>query len=95
MNTELINRILDRFEDKFVGVNPLAIDRLHKGTKAEVTFYKQLVRKYKHDQETIRIATHSMIVMDAEIKELRESVKASGLLSMGMGAKRDPVKDQE
>ena len=91
----LIDKILERAEQKCFGVNVLPIDRLHKGTKEELRFYKLLIREWKNKNEALNIAAHSMRVMDEEIRDLRESVKASGLLSMGMGAKRDPAKDQE
>ena len=95
MNTELINRILERAEGKCFGVNVIPIDRLHKGTKEEIRFYKLLIQSWKERTEALDIAAFTMQTMDAELRDLRESVKASGLLSMGMGAKRDPAKDQQ
>ena len=87
-----IDEILERFEAKFVGANALGIDRLHKGTKAEVAFYIKLWRERKEMQAALDTAAHLIAERDAELEDLREAVKASGQLSMGIGDKR---KDSE
>ena len=91
----LIDKILERAEKKCFGVNVLPIDRLHKGTKEELRFYELLIREWKEKNDALDLAAFTMQQMYAELKDLRESVKSSGLLSMGMGAKRDPAKDQQ
>ena len=81
----MIDKILARFEAKFVGANALGIDRLHKGTKAEVAFYIKLWRERKEMQAALDTAALLIAERDAELEDLREAVKASGQLSMGLG----------
>lgn len=91
----LIDKILERAEKKCFGVNVLPIDRLHKGTKEELRFYELLIRERREMLATLDTAALLIAERDAELADLRETVKASGHISMSLGAKRDPSKDQE
>jgi len=97
MNTDIIDKIHQRVPLCF-GVNPLPFDRLFKGTKGEAEFWKAAVierREYKEALAALDTAVLLIEERDALIADLQESVKASGLLSMGVGAKREPSKDQQ
>ena len=83
--TELIDKVFARFEAKFVGVNALGIDRLHKGTEAEVKFYVQLILQYRAMESAMDTAAFSMQVMAAKIVDFEEAQKEAGELSMGLG----------
>ena len=83
--TELIDKVFDRFEAKFVGVNALGIDRLHKGTEAEVKFYVQLILQYRAMESALDTASFSMQVMAAKIIDFEEAQAVSAKLSMGLG----------
>ena len=97
MNTELINRIHKRVNMCF-GANPLPFDRLFKGTREEAEYWRSvLIRERDYEEMLATLDTAALLIAerDAELKDLRAAAKASGLLSMGMGAKRDPAKDQQ
>lgn len=94
MNTEIVNKIHKRVSMCF-GVNPLPFDRLFKGTREESDYWKAAMIERAEMLATLDTAALLIAERDAELADLRVSVKASGLLSMGMGAKRDPAKDQQ
>lgn len=80
-------------------VNPVKLhDKVFKGNDQQVKFFVE-IEKVIHETHEKDAALDTAVLLiaerDALIAELQESVKASGLLSMGMGAKRDPAKDQE
>lgn len=85
--TELIDKIHDRVTRCF-GVNPLPFDRLFKGNKEESAYWMEAVRERREMLATLNTAAHLIAERDAELSDLRETVKASGNLSMGLGAKR-------
>lgn len=94
MNTELIDKIHKRVCMCF-GVNPLPFDRLFKGTREESDYWKAATIERREMLAILDTAALLIAERDAELKDLRESVRASGNISMSLGAKRDSSKDQE
>ena len=74
-----------RFYSKFVGANALGIDRLHKGTEAEVDFYIKLWRERDVFITELGVAAFTMEHMQIELEELRADKVAAGVSSMSLG----------
>jgi len=87
----IIDDILERARFHY-GVNPRAWDRLFKGNNEKATFFSALIRERGEMIAALDTASHLIAERDAELADLREAVKASGVLSMGLGEKR---KDSE
>lgn len=91
----LIDKILER-SLLCVGTNPMGWDRLFvNGNKEKAHFFALLSREWKEKNEALDLAAFTMQKMDEELQALRESVKASGLVSMDIGEPRKPSKDQQ
>ncbi len=87
----IVDEILKRAELCY-GVCPLPWDRLHKGNKQKAAFFMKLIRERVEMQDSLDIAAVSMANMHDEIQELHRIIKASGDLSVGLGAKRKDSK---
>ena len=71
-----------------MGVNPLPFDRLYKGNREEADFWASAILERREMLTALDTAAFLIAERDAELNDLRESVKISGDLSMGLGAKR-------
>ena len=95
--TDIIVKILKRHA-KAQGVNPLPADRVLDSVVIQHKFMDAVARLRRENieqAEAIDMAANAMEIMAEELADLRASVKASGVLSMEVGAKRLPSKDQQ
>jgi hypothetical protein len=98
INYKLLNRVRDRAVLATMGVNPIKVDRVFRGTNEELEFLSEFIKYVReHEEQAATLDTAALLIAerDAELIDLRESIKASGLISMGVGERRDPEGDQE
>ena len=92
INWDLINEVMSRAKLTTQAVNPVKLhDKVFKGNAQQVKFFVEL-EKVIHETHEKDAALDTAVLLiadrDAMVAELQESVKASGVLSMGLGAKR-------